>query len=114
MTKLLYLRFEINCFTPEKDTWICRIGMHSVQPQEVNDGFYPNEDLGFLWFRYVGSHFVCSGLLCSAHFTKEQGDLLLAFIDEHLIKSDQQIDYQIVFFNRVSTVVESGEESTQF
>lgn len=115
MNKVLkYRDYEILTFLMEDGSQICRIGKPNDQPHKANDAFYPAQDLGWLWFRWVDEHLACSGMLSLDCFNTDEVKELLEFIDRETLGSDHQIDSQIVLVRTGLTLIESGEESLKY
>ena len=104
---------EVRLFSIDDGGFVCRIGRPDDQPSRVNDAFYPSRDLGFLWFRWVDGHLACSGLLSEDGVDQNQLVELICFIDEKLLGTGHQVDYQVEICSKQKTLIESGEESQQ-
>ncbi len=113
-TVLRFESIEIYCMPLPEGALMCRLGTPGDQPERVNDGYYPNADLGFLWLRWVDGHLACSGMIRDGAIDRSQLDALLEHIDARALRSDHQIDYQVVFVSALATHVESGEESLRY
>lgn len=111
VTSGMFLDLAITALELKDAGVIFRIGKAHDQPTSTVDSFYPSQDLGFLWFRYVDHHLACSGMVHEEALQETHLHSLVEFVSTHLLGTDDQVDFQVELVRRTVTLVESGEES---
>jgi hypothetical protein len=110
-TAALFLDLALTALETKDSGTIVRIGKAQDQPVSTLDSFYPNLDLGFLWFRYVDHHLACSGMVHEEVLQEAQLHSLVDYAAAQLLGTDDQVDFQVELVRSKLTLVESGEES---
>ncbi|MCB9742307.1 MAG: hypothetical protein H6741_25700 [Alphaproteobacteria bacterium] len=103
--------YELRLFPLPDGGALARLGRPGDQPERVNDGFYPAEDLGYLWLRKADGHTACSGLLLEGTLDEHALLELIDQLEAEVFGEDMQVDLQVQFVRRERTILESGEES---
>lgn len=110
-TSAMFLDLAITTLELKDGGAVIRIGRAHDQPASTLDSYYPSQDLGFLWFRYVDYHLACSGMVHEEALQEDQLHSLVDFAASHLLGTDDQVDFQVELVRNKVTLVESGEES---